>query len=86
MERKLDVDKERDMTKYLWDDCIPHDFYQGKPNLTYQKASNIFKNYLLEELNRINMLKYKMEEKFPLIHYIYLLLFSKIYNRTNSSK
>ena len=59
MERKLDVDKERDMTKYLWDDCIPHDFYQGKPNLTYQKASNIFKNYLLEELNRINMLKYK---------------------------
>ena len=58
----------------------------SKPNLTYQKASNIFKNYLLEELNRINILKYKIEEKFPLIHYIYLLLFSKIYNRTNNSK
>ena len=26
LERKLDVEKEHDMVKYLWDDCIPHDF------------------------------------------------------------
>ena len=93
--RKLDVDKERDMTKFLWDDCIPHNFVRymykqenyaviSKPNLTYQKANNIVKNYLLEESNRINILKYKIEEKFPLIHYIYSLLFSKIYSRTNN--
>ena len=70
------------MIKYLWDNCIPHDFVRymykqenyalkSKPNLTYQKANNIVKNYFLEESNRINILKYKIKEKFPLIHYIY---------------
>ena len=45
LERKLVVEKERDMVKYLWDDCIPHDFVRymykqenygmiSKPNLT----------------------------------------------------
>ena len=83
------------MIKYLLEDCIPHDFVRhmykqenyaaiSKPNLTSQKTNNIFKNYLLEESNRINILKYQYGEKFPLIHCIYLLLFSKIYNRTNN--
>ena len=87
MERKLDVEKECDMVKYLWDDCISHDFIPymykqenygviSKPNLTYQKANEIVKNFLL--------LKYKIEKKFPLIHFIYSLLFSKIDNRTNN--
>ena len=68
LERKLDVEKERDMVKYLWDDCIPHGFVRymykqenhaviSKPNLTYQKANEIVKNFLLEESNRINILK-----------------------------
>ena len=26
LDRKLDVEKERDMVKFLWDDCIPHSF------------------------------------------------------------
>ena len=38
----------------------------------------------MEESNRINLLKFKIEEKFPLIHYIYSMLFSKLYNRTNN--
>ena len=94
LERKLDIEKERDMVKFLWDECIPHDFIRyiykqdnyteiSKPNLTYQKANNIVKNFISEDLNRINLLKYKIEERFPLIHYIYSMLFSKIYNRTN---
>ena len=93
LERKLDIEKERDMVKFLWDECIPHDFvcymYKqdnyteiSKPNLTYQKANNIVKNYVLEESNRNNLLKFKIEEKS--IHYIYSMLFSKIYNRTNN--
>ena len=95
MERKLDAEKERDMVKYLWDDCIPHDFLRymykqenygviSKPNLTSRKANKIVKNFLLEESNRINILKYKIEEKFPLIHFIYLLLLSKIFKRTSN--
>ena len=95
MGRILDIEKKRDIVKFLCDECIPHDFVSymykqnnyteiSKPNLTYQKASSIVKNYVLEESDRINLLKFKIEEKFPLIHYIYLMLFSKIYNRTNN--
>ena len=82
LERKLDAEKEHDMIKFLWDECIPLEFVRymykqlnyteiSKPNLTYLKASNIVKEYLFEESNQINRLKYKVEEKFPLIHYIY---------------
>ena len=79
----------------MWDECIPHEYVSflykeknynqiSRPNLTYQKADNIFKEYFFEDINRITHLKYKIEEKFDLIHFIYLLLFSKIYNRTIS--
>ena len=92
---KLDLEKERDMVKFLWDECIPHEFvtflckekhYEeiSKINLTYQKANNIVKEYLVENPQRIKQLKCKIEEKFNLIHYIYSSLFSKTYNRTNT--
>ena len=95
LDRKLDTEKECDMVKFLWDECIPHEFVAyvykqcnftqlSRPNLTYQKANNIVKEYLGEGNSRINRLKYKIEEKFELIHYVYSLLFSKIYNRTNN--
>ena len=95
MERKLDIEKERDIVKFLWNECIPHDFIRdiykqdiyterSKPNLTYQKANNFLKSFISEDLNQINLLKYKIEERFSLIHYIYSMLFSKIYNRTNN--
>ena len=82
LERKPDIEKERDMVKFLLDECIPHDFVHymykqdnyteiSKPNLTCQKASNIVKNYVFEEPDRIDLLKYKIEEIFSLIHYIY---------------
>ena len=95
LDGKLDQEKERDMVKFLWDECIPYEFvryiYTSKsynvissPNLTYQKANEIVTNYFLEDLNKINIAKFKIEEKFQLIHYIYLLLFNKIYSRTNN--
>ena len=76
LDRELDTEKERDMVKFLWDECIPHEFVSyfykqhsftqlSHPNLTHQKA------------------KYKIEEKFELIH-VYSLSFSKICNRTNN--
>ena len=82
------------MVKFLWDECITHDFVRymykienyaviSKPNITYQKANEIVKNFINEDKNQINYLKSKIEEQYKLIHYIFLLLFSKIYNRTN---
>ena len=35
LDRKLDVEKERDMVKFLWDDCIPHSFV----SYIYQKIT-----------------------------------------------
>ena len=83
------------MVKFLWDVCIPHELVNfrlkqksyniiSQPNVTYQKANEINKNYLLEDGNRINQLKCKIAEKFNLIHYSYSFLYAKIYNRTNS--
>ena len=83
------------MTKFMWHICIPHKFVSfilkhnsynviSQPNLTYQKANAIVKSSILEDGNRINQLKYKIAEKFNLIHYIYSFLYAKIYNRTNS--
>ena len=57
LEIKLETEKEREMVKFLWDSCIPHDFttyllkqenYEiiSQTNLTYQKASNIVLNYV----------------------------------------
>ena len=91
---KLEVEKERDMVKFMCDMCVPHEFVSfilkqenyniiSQPNLTYRKANNIVKAYLFEDWNRINHLKYKIAERFELIHFIYLFSFSKIYNRTN---
>ena len=85
LERKLDVERDREMVKFLWDECITHDFVRymykiknyvviSKPNLTYQKANNIVKNFLKENVNQIDLLQYRIEEKFKLIHYIYSLL------------
>ena len=85
LESKLDVERDREMVKFLWDECITHDFVRymykiknyvviSKPNLTYQKANNIVKNFLKENVNQINLLQYRIEEKFKLIHYIYSLL------------
>ena len=94
LERKLDSEKEWEMVTFLWDEFVTHDFVRymykienyidiSKPNLTYQKANNIAKKFTSEPPNRINLLIYKIEEKFKLIHYIYSSLFSKIYNRTS---
>ena len=95
LDRKIDTGKERDIVKFLWDECIPHElvvyiykqcnFTQlSRPNLTYQKANHVVKEYLAEDNSWINQLKYKIKEEFDLIHYVYSLLFSKIYNRTNN--
>ena len=54
---RLDLEKECDMVKFLWDECIPHEFvtflYKEKfyeeisqPNLTYQKSQQYRKRIL----------------------------------------
>ena len=59
LERKLDIEKERDIFKVSWDECIPHDFLHyiyrqdnyteiSKPNLSYQKANNTVKTSYLK--------------------------------------
>ena len=72
LDRKLDDEKEKMMVKYLWDECIPYNFipfiYKSEnhvvlsnPKLTYQKANGIAKNFIEEDPNCINILKYIKE-------------------------
>ena len=94
LEIKLETEKERDMIKFLWDNCVPHEFTKyllqqnqfniiSQTNLTYQKSNKIVLNYLHENEERLAQLKYKLMEKFNLIHYVYSVLYAKIYNRIN---
>ena len=79
----------------LWDECILHDFMCyicksenhtviSNPKLADQKANTIVKNFIEEDANWINLLKFRIEKDFHLIHYIYPSLFPKIYNRINN--
>ena len=81
------------MLKFVWDECIPNVFISymyskenydviSDPKLTYQKANKIVEKFIMKDPNYINLLKYKIEEKFRFIHYVYSLLYPKIYNRT----
>ena len=66
----------------LWYICLPHAFTRyicskqhydilSNPNLTFQKACNIVKKYIVEDANNTNYLKVKVEENFKVIHFIY---------------
>ena len=95
LEIKLETERERDMIKFSWDICVPRDFTKyllqqnqfniiSQTNLTYQKSNKIVLNYLNESRQeRLSQLKFKLMEKFNLIHYIYPVLYAKIYNRIN---
>ena len=88
MDRKLDNEKEREMLKFVWDECIPYMYSKENYDvisdlkLTYQKVNKIVEKFIMKDPNYINLLKYKIEEKFRFIHYVYSLLYPKIYNRT----
>ena len=95
LEIKLETEKEREMVKFLWDTCVPIEFTKyllqqkqfkiiSQTNLTYQKSNKIVLKYLEENTpDKLYQLKYKLNEKFNLIHYIYSVLYAKIYNRIN---
>ena len=55
----------------------------SNPELTYQKADAVVKEFIKEDPNQINILEYKIKKNFNLIHYIYSLLFLNINNRVN---
>ena len=95
LEIKLETEKEREVVKFLWDTCVPINFTKyllqqkqfniiSQTNLTYQKSNKIVLDYLNENsTDKPSQLKYKLNEKFNLIHYIYSVLYAKIYNRIN---
>ena len=93
LDRKVDLEDERFMIKFLWENCLPADFtrliyttpiYQAvaDPRLTYQKANQIVLNCFIS-YERKNEVSEKIRENFNHIHFIYSTLFPKIYNRIN---
>ena len=72
----------------MWDICLPHVFtcfiylkdnytILSSPNLTYQKADNIVKRFIEQDIKNIDVLRAKIQENFKIIHYIYSLLYPK---------
>ena len=95
LNRKRDNEKDKLMVKFIWDECIAHNFtryiYKNKnhakisnPKLTYQKADAIVKIFIEEDAKPINLLKFKIESNFNAIHHVFSLLLPKICNRANN--
>ena len=87
LKRKLEIENERQYIKLMWDICLPHVFTRfiylkdnftilSSPNLTYRKAKSIVKRFTEKDTKNINVWRAKIQ----IIHYIYWLLYPKIYN------
>ena len=85
LDRKLDMQLERDYVKMIWDVCVSHKFSKFiyardnfielcQPHTTYQN---------LQDLQNISLLKTSLRQHLKTIQYVYSLLFPEIYNRTN---
>ena len=94
LDRKVDLEDERLMIKFLWEACIPNEFTRliykngnnkkiADPKLTYQKANKFVIDWIQSETFLRNDVVNQIKENFKYIHYIYSLLYPKIYNRIN---
>ena len=74
LDRKLDNKKEKEILKFVQDECIPNVFISymySKENydaisdlkLTYQKANKIVEKFIMKDPNYLNLLKYKIEKR-----------------------
>ena len=93
IDRKVDTEDEQLMINFLWEVCVPYEFaaeiyktpnYQilADPKLTFQKANQIVKNWIVS-YDKKNEICKKINENFKNIHYIYSSLYPKIYSRIN---
>ena len=93
IDRKVDTEDEQTMISFIWERCVPYEFaaeiyktpnYQtlADPRLTFHKANQIVKNWILN-YEKKNELQKTIAENFKIIHYIYSSLYPKIYSKTN---
>ena len=68
LDRKVDLEEERLMIKFLWDDCLPQEFTRAiykdnnyeiiaDPKLTYQKANKISIEWIQSEASKNEIVK-----------------------------
>ena len=93
IDRKVDTEDEHLMINFIWEVCVPYEFtaeiykspnYQiiADPKLTYQKANQIIKTWLISYDKR-NEFCQTIKENFKTLHYIYSTLYPKIYSKIN---
>ena len=93
IDQKIDTEDEHLMISFIWEVCVPYEFaaeiykspnYQiiADPKLTYQKANQIVKTWLISYDKR-NELCQTIKENFKTLHYIYSTLYPKIYSKIN---
>ena len=91
--RKVDSQDEQLMIHFIWEKCVPYELtaeiykqpnYQiiADPKLTYNRANQIVKNWVIVFEKKNELVKI-IKENFKNIHYIYSCLYPKIYSRIN---
>ena len=93
IDRKVDTEDEQLMINFIWEVCVPYEFtaeiykspnYQilADPKLTFQKANQIVKKWIVSYNKKTELCK-KIAENFKSIHYVYSSLYPKVYSRIN---
>ena len=86
LDRKLEIDTERNHVKMIWDKCLPKKFtlfvlmqknylMLSEKQVTYQKASDILNEFLEQnQTENFDLLKESLVENINLIRYVYSTL------------
>lgn len=94
LDRKLETYDERKQVSFIWQKCLPADLMHfltfrdnyiiiSSQNLNFQKCYEIVCNYIDRNESNFSELQRYIETYFTEIRYVFAVLFSKIYSRTN---
>ena len=94
LDRKLETYEERKQVSFIWQKCLPADLMHfltfrdnyviiSNQNLNFQKCYEIVCNYIERSEANFSELQRYIQTYFTEIRYVFAILFSKIYSRTD---
>ena len=94
IDRKFDIENDRNYVKMLWNKCIPPEFccyIYLKDNyliltqlqFTFQKPNPIFRNFIKQNIKYLDLLKLYLAENAKIYEHLYAILYPKFYSSYN---
>ena len=94
-DQKCDSDIESDCVKMLWENCVPvqlckFDYLKNnltqlcQPQITFQKANNIVKNFIEQDKTNIKLLGQHLQQRAVTYQNLYANLYPKLCSRNTA--